>query len=52
MEKLHLKDFETFINGSILLKPEMSHMLTWPNFYIENKTYIKFSWRINDLKSK
>tara|TARA_X000000950_G_scaffold233699_1_gene283320 strand:+ start:4142 stop:5209 length:1068 start_codon:yes stop_codon:yes gene_type:complete len=50
--EITLKDFETFINGSILLKPEMSHMLTWPNFYIENKTYIKFSWRINDLKKQ
>ncbi len=48
--EITLKDFETFINGSILLKPEMRHMDTWPNFYIENKTFIKFSWKIKNLK--
>ena len=27
-----LKDFETFLTGGMLMKPDMSHMETWPNF--------------------
>ena len=46
------RDFEIFLNGGILLKPEMKTIETWPNWYISNKTYIPFSWDISNLKTK
>ena len=46
------RDFEIFLNGGILLKPEMKTIDTWPNWYISNKTYIPFSWDISNLKTK
>jgi len=44
------KDFEIFLNGLILLKPKMDHLSTWPNYFIENKTYIPYDWDAIDLK--
>jgi len=46
------KDFELFMNGSILLKPDMNHLNTWPDYFISNKTYIPYKWdalNLNDL---
>ena len=42
------RDFETFINGAVLIKPDMETIDTWPNWYIPNKTYLSFDW---DLKN-
>ena len=38
------RDFESFFYNCILLKPNMNHIKTWPNYYIENKTYIPMPW--------
>jgi hypothetical protein len=43
------RDYETFIFGALLLKPDMSHSITWPNLYIENETYIPYSWNLENL---
>lgn len=48
--EITLKDYESFINGNILLKPNMDHMSTWPNFYIKNKTFIEFPWDFKNIK--
>ena len=42
------RDFESFLYKCILIKPNMNHIKTWPNFYIENKTYISVPWDLND----
>jgi hypothetical protein len=47
--ELCFRDFETFMAGAILIKPNMSHVDTWPNFYQENFTYKSFSWDMNEL---
>lgn len=47
--EITLKDFEVFLAGSILLKPDVSHMETWPNFLESEKTYIPFRWDCSDL---
>lgn len=44
------RDFESFICGSILIKPNMSDFKTWPNWYLNNKTYIPFDWNFRNLK--
>ena len=50
--EITLKDFESFMNGCILAKPSLNHMDTWPDFYIEDKTYIPFSWDLLDIIEK
>ncbi len=44
------KDFEVIINGSALLKPDMSHVETWPDLYVAGKTYLPFKWDCSDLR--
>jgi hypothetical protein len=49
--EITLKDFEIFITGSLLMKPDMSHLSTWPNFYTNN-TYVPFDWDLKNLVNK
>ncbi len=49
--EITLKDFEVFITGGILMKPDMSHLETWPNFY-NKETYIPFKWDLTDIAEK
>ena len=44
------KDFEIFLNGTMLIKPDMSHIKTWPNYYQNHKTYIPYKWDALNLK--
>jgi hypothetical protein len=46
------RDFETFICGSLLIKPSMSHVHTFPNLFIENETFIPVHWFLDDLPEK
>lgn len=43
------KDYETFITGGLLIKPDMSHMETWPNFYLPGETMLTHRWDLSDL---
>lgn len=44
------RDFETFISGAALIKPNMDHLNTWPNLYKKHKTYIPIPWKIEEWK--
>jgi len=44
------RDFEIFKSGCLLLKPDMSHISTWPDLYVEEETYALFSWDFSDFK--
>jgi hypothetical protein len=44
------RDFETFISGAALIKPDMDHLDTWPNLYKKHKTYIPIPWKIEEWK--
>ncbi|AEF83237.1 glycosyltransferase [Leadbettera azotonutricia] len=46
------RDFEAIISGSLLLKPDMSHLKTWPDVYIPYETYIPTNWDGTDLIEK
>ena len=46
------RDFETFKNGAVLIKPNMSHLVTYPNFFIEDNTYIAINWDFDDLNAR
>lgn len=43
------RDFESFAYGCTLLKPSMEHMKTFPQFYVENETYISLDWSLNNF---
>ncbi len=47
-----LRDFEAFLSGSILMKPDMQHLETWPDFYQANKTVVFFKWDLSDLEEQ
>lgn len=46
------RDFESIICGALLIKPDMSHLATWPDIYREGETYIKCNWDFSDLHEK
>lgn len=45
------RDFEAFIFGGCLLKPNMLHLNTWPNYFIDDKTYKKINWDFSDFNN-
>jgi len=50
--ELCLRDFEAVIGGALLMKPDMSHLVTWPDVFVPNETYVPFSWDADDLVEK
>lgn len=44
------KDFEVIISGAALLKPDVSHLETWPEIYVAGETYLPFKWDCSDLQ--
>ena len=50
--EITLKDFDTIIAGACLIKPDMSHLETWPNLYQEDKTYVACNWDFSNLREK
>ena len=50
--ELCYRDYETFLYGGLLLKPDMSHIDTWPPLYDEEETYIPFDWSMSNLEEK
>ena len=43
------RDFETFICGSCLVKPDMSLIKTWPDYFIKDKSYFSFDWSMTNF---
>jgi len=50
--EITLKDFEVFLSGSVLLKPSMRHMRTWPDLFIEDETYVSHDWNFTNIAEK
>ena len=48
--EIGLRDFEAFIYGATLLKPDVSHMETWPNVFFPGETYQPVAWDFSDLE--
>lgn len=44
------RDFESIIGGSLLLKPSMSHINTYPNVYVNDYSYVEIDWNFSDLE--
>lgn len=45
------RDFEAFQSRALLLKPDMSHLETFPNFYTA-ETMVTYDWNARDLSEK
>ena len=45
------RDFEIFYNCSMLIKPSMSHIRTWPDYYRHEDTYLGFSWDFSNFEN-
>lgn len=43
------RDAECWISGCTLIKPDMSHLSTWPDYFIPHETYVPFSWDFADF---
>jgi hypothetical protein len=46
------RDFEAILSGALLLKPDMSHVTTWPGVYIPYETYVPLRWDGSDILSQ
>lgn len=44
------RDFEAFISGTCLIKPDMDHLVTYPNWYIKGESYIPVKWDLSDFE--
>ena len=48
--ELGARDYEIILGGSLLIKPRMDHMETWPNIFIPHKTYVPLEWDFSNLE--
>lgn len=46
------RDFECFLAGSVLFKPDMSHLETWPEYYVPEVTYVPHAWDFSDYQDR
>ncbi|MGE5469620.1 MAG: glycosyltransferase [Bacteroidota bacterium] len=46
------RDYESVMSGSLLIKPDMSHIETNPDIFIANKTYVPINWDFSDFREK
>lgn len=49
--EITLKDFEVFLTGGLLLKPDMTHMETWPDLFRGGETMLAHRWDLSDFES-
>jgi hypothetical protein len=47
--EITLKDFEVFRAGALLVKPDMSHLETWPDLFRDGQAMISHTWELDDL---
>ncbi|MFA6567556.1 MAG: glycosyltransferase, partial [Victivallales bacterium] len=50
--EITLRDFEIIICGAALVKPDMSHLETWPPLFQPERTFVPGKWDLSDLKNK
>ncbi|OGV38786.1 MAG: hypothetical protein A2X48_18350 [Lentisphaerae bacterium GWF2_49_21] len=50
--EITLRDFEIIICGAALVKPDMAHLETWPDFFQPDKTFISHKWDLSDMGEK
>ena len=43
------RDFEAFVYGATLVKPDMSKVTTYPNFFVSGETYVPINWDFSNF---
>ena len=46
------RDYEAMALGSLLIKPDMSHLKVYPDIFIPYETYIPIAWDFSDFDEK
>lgn len=46
------RDFEGFAAGALVVKPDMSHLETFPHYFEADQTYVPHRWDFTDLRAK
>jgi hypothetical protein len=49
--ELNVREYEAHIFGTVLVRPDISHMETFPCIFISGETYQPVSWGFEDLES-
>lgn len=49
--EINYKDYEVAHCGAVLMKPDISHLETWPNFF-DAQTVVQYRWDFADLMEK
>lgn len=47
--EITLKDFEVFLTGGILIKPDMGNIETWPDLFRNGQTMLAHDWDLTDF---
>ncbi len=47
--EINYRDFEVFVGGALLVKPSMSHLETYPDFYRDGQTVLTHKWDFSDF---
>ncbi len=50
--ELNIREYEALIFGCLLLRPDISHMETWPEIFRADETCVAYQWDFSDLESK
>lgn len=50
--ELNIREYEALIFGCLLFRPDLSHMETWPDIFIDGETCIFYRWDFEDLEPK
>lgn len=45
------REFEATVSGCTFIMPSMENIITWPNIYKKNETYLPIDWDFNNLNS-
>lgn len=46
------RDYEAVMCGALLIKPDMSHVETYPDIFRPHETYVPIRWDFSDLEEK
>lgn len=50
--EINYRDFEVFVGGALLIKPDMSHLETYPDYYQDDRTVLMHKWDFSDFDEK
>ncbi|OPZ24643.1 MAG: hypothetical protein BWZ03_00002 [bacterium ADurb.BinA186] len=49
--EISFRDYDAMANGAVLIKPSMETLVTFPDLYRANETYVPIKWDLSDYKS-